>query len=107
MRARWHVLNLPAKIGLFLVGLSFFSCNVLKRVESDELLLTQYEIYADSVKASGTTLNSLVAQKPNAKVLGVPLKLHLYNLAKPNPDSSYQDWLLRKDGRYERLSALF
>jgi hypothetical protein len=39
-------------------------------------------------------------------VLGVPLKLHLYNLAKPNPDSAYQDWLFRKEGRYDRLAAL-
>jgi len=106
MKARWHVPNLPAKIGLFLVGLSFFSCNVLKRVESDELLLTNYEIYADSIKAQRETINSLVAQKPNAKVLGVPLKLHLYNLAKPNPDSAYQDWLYRKEGRYDRLAAM-
>ena len=106
MKARRHVLNLPAKIGLFFVGLSFFSCNVLKRVESDELLLTDYSIYADSVKVSDEDANSLVAQKPNAKVLGVPLRLHLYNLAKPNPDSSYQDWLYRKDGRYDRLVTI-
>ncbi|MEJ2162877.1 MAG: BamA/TamA family outer membrane protein [Robiginitalea sp.] len=106
MKVRWHVLNLPAKIGLFLVGLTFFSCNVLKRVESDELLLTGYDIYADSTAVGGETINSFVAQKPNRKVLGIPLKLHLYNLAKPNPDSSYQDWLYRKDGRYDRLAAL-
>jgi hypothetical protein len=106
MKARRHVVNLPAKIGLFCVGLSFFSCNVLKRVESDQLLLTDYSILADSVKISDDEVNSLVFQKPNVKVLGIPLRLHLYNLAKPNPDSSYQDWLYRKDGRYERLVKL-
>jgi hypothetical protein len=106
MKARRHVLNLPAKIGLFFVGLSFFSCNVLKRVESDQLLLTDYSIYADSTKVSDSDVNSLVSQKPNVKVLGVPLRLHLYNLAKVNPDSSYQDWLYRKDGRYDRLVKL-
>jgi len=106
MKARRHVYNLPAKIGLFFVGLSFFSCNVLKRVESDQLLLTDYNIYADSVKVSNDEINSLIAQKPNVKVLGIPLRLHLYNLAKPNPDSSYQDWLFRKEGRYDRLVKL-
>jgi outer membrane protein assembly factor BamA len=106
MKARWHVVKLPAKLGLFLVGLSFFSCNVLKRVEPDELLLTDFEVYADSAKITDSEVESLVAQKPNSKVLGVPLKLHVYNLAKPNPDSAYQDWLYRKDKRYDRLEAL-
>ena len=106
MKARWHVVKLPAKIGLILVGLSFFSCNSLKRVEPDELLLTDFEIYADSVKTSNSDVESLVSQKPNSKVLGIPLKLHVYNLAKPNPDSAYQDWLYRKEKRYDRLEAL-
>lgn len=106
MKARWHVVKLPAKIGLFLVGLSFFSCNVLKRVEPDELLLTDFEVYADSVKTTDSKIESLISQKPNSKILGVPLKLHLYNLAKPYPDSAYQDWLYRKDKRYDRLEAL-
>ncbi|MDM9632765.1 BamA/TamA family outer membrane protein [Robiginitalea aurantiaca] len=106
MRARWHVVKLPAKIGLFLVGLSFFSCNVLKRVEPDELLLTDFEVYADSVKTTNSDVQSLVSQKPNSRVLGIPLKLHLYNLAKPNPDSAYQDWLYRKENRYDRLEAI-
>lgn len=106
MRAHRHVVNLPAKIGLFLVGLSFFSCNVLKRVEEDQLLLTDFEVYADSLKVVNESINSLITQKPNKKVLGIPLRLHMYNLAKPNPDSSYQDWLYRKEGRYERLESL-
>jgi outer membrane protein assembly factor BamA len=106
MKARRHVLQLPAKIGLFLVGLSFFSCNVLKRVEPDQLLLTDFEVLADSVAVSDETLNSLILQKPNSKLLGIPLRLHLYNLAKPDPEAAYQDWLYRKEGRYERLEAL-
>ena len=106
MKARRHVVKLPAKIGLILIGLSFFSCNVLKRVEPDELLLTDFEIYADSVETSNSDVESLVSQQPNAKVLGFPLKLHMYNLAKPNPDSAYQDWLYRKEKRYDRLERL-
>ena len=106
MKSRRHVRNLAAKIGLFLVGLGFFSCNVLKRVEPDELLLTDYEILADSVRVTEEAANSLVAQKPNSRVLGLPLRLHMYNLAKPNPEAAYQDWLYRKEERYDRLSAL-
>ena len=75
-------------------------------MEPDELLLTDFEIYADSVKTSNSDVESLVSQQPNAKVLGFPLKLHMYNLAKPNPDSAYQDWLYRKEKRYDRLEGL-
>lgn len=106
MKSRRSVLNLSAKIGLFLLGLSFFSCNVLKRVEENELLLTDFKILADSTEVSDDIIESLVSQKPNSRVLGVPLRLHLYNLAKPNPEASYQDWLYRKEGRYDRLEAL-
>lgn len=46
-------------------------------------------------------------QKPNNTFLfGYPLKLQMYNLAKVNPDSSYQAWLLKKPHRYDRLSSL-
>ena len=106
MKACRQVRNLPAKIGLLLVGLGFFSCNTLKRVEPDQVLLTDYEILADSIRVTDEDVNSFVAQEPNSKVLGIPLKLHMYNLAKPNPDSLYQDWLYRKEERYDRLAAL-
>ncbi|HKL89748.1 MAG TPA: hypothetical protein VJ880_01065, partial [Allomuricauda sp.] len=48
----------------------------------------------------------LIRQKPNSSILGYPLKLNLYNLAKENPDSSFQDWLHRKEKREKRLNNL-
>src|SRR5690606_26132734 len=38
---------------------------------------------------------SQLYQKPNSNILGYRLRLHLYNMAKVNPDSSYQAWLDR------------
>ncbi|MDC6354613.1 MULTISPECIES: BamA/TamA family outer membrane protein [unclassified Robiginitalea] len=98
--------NLPAKIGLILLCLVICSCNALKRVEEDEQLLTEYSIHADGEKITDPLVNSLVLQKPNSRLLGIPLRLHLYNLAKKDADSSYQAWLNRKDGRRERLESL-
>jgi len=95
-----------AKIGLLLLVSAITSCNALKRVGEDELLLTKNNIYADGEKVINEDIQSLIVQKPNSTLLGYPLRLNLYNLAKVNPDSSYQAWLQKKDKREERLTRL-
>ncbi|NJB70780.1 hypothetical protein GGR42_001242 [Saonia flava] len=93
-----------AKIGLLLLCAIIASCNTLKRVGEDELLLTKNTIYADGEKVTNDDIKSLIVQKPNSTLLGYPLRLNLYNLAKQNPDSSYQDWLHKKEKREQRLT---
>ena len=36
--------------------------------------------------------------------LAIDLRLNLFNLAKPNPDSSYQAKFTKNPGKYERMS---
>ncbi len=79
------------------------SCNALKRVENDELLIAKNTIIVDSTKIVDEAIESLIIQKPNSDLLGYNLRLNLYNLAKVNPDSSYNDWLHRKPKRKEKL----
>nr|WP_299389526.1 BamA/TamA family outer membrane protein [Allomuricauda sp.] len=93
-----------AKIGLLLLMLIITGCNTLKKVDDHELLLTKNSIFADEEKITDEDVRSLVAQKPNSSVLGYPLRLNLYNLAKENPDSSFTDWLNRKEKREQRLN---
>lgn len=95
-----------AKIGLLLLMLVSMGCNTLKKVGEDQLLLTKYSFYIDSTKTNSSELKGLVSQKPNSSVLGYPLRLNLYNMAKENPDSSFQDWLHRKENREKRLNAI-
>ncbi|RIV38283.1 outer membrane protein assembly factor [Flagellimonas lutimaris] len=95
-----------AKIGLLLLLLSISGCNTLKKVGEDELLLTKNNILVDDQKVNSSEIKGLIAQKPNSSVLGYPLKLNLYNLAKENPDSSFQDWLHRKEKREKHLNNL-
>jgi len=92
-----------AKIGLFLFIAAFTSCNTLKRVEDDELLLTKNNIFVNSEKIKSEDIQSLVLQETNSTLLGYPLRLNLYNLAKKDPDSSFQAWLHRKENREKRL----
>jgi outer membrane protein assembly factor BamA len=95
-----------AKIGLFLIAATITSCNTLKRVDEGELLLVKNTILADGEKVSDSDIESLIVQEPNSTLLGYPLRLNLYNLAKENPDSMYLAWLYRKEKREERLIKL-
>lgn len=85
---------------------SMAGCNTLKKVGDDELLLTKNSIYIDDEKVTESEIKGLIDQKPNSSVLGYPLRLNLYNMAKENPDSSFQDWLHRKEKREKRLNNL-
>ena len=60
------------------------SCNSVKRVKAGEHLLVESTIVVDGEKDNSEVLNSLLLQKPNGKF---PLKLYVYNLARPNMDS--------------------
>lgn len=106
MRVLLGLMHNWAKIGLLLLMLTMAGCNTLKKVEDDELLLTKNSIYADDEKISDSDIKSLISQKPNSSLLGYPLRLNLYNLAKENPDSSFQNWLHRKEKREKRLNRL-
>ena len=93
-----------ANLGLLLVAIALFSCNAVKKVGEDEYLLTENEILIDSVKTKDPIIKNLISQKPNSNILGYPLRLNLYNLAKDNPDSLYHAWLNKKPKRKERLT---
>ena len=73
---------------LIIIGL-FSSCNVIKRVDKDQYLLTQNTVLVNGKKTKTETIDNLIYQKPNAKLplIGMPLRVHIYNLARPNIDS--------------------
>lgn len=106
MRIVFRFKNPSAKISLLFFAITLASCNTLKRIDENELLLTNNNIYADEEKMNDEDIQSLIIQKPNSSLLGYPLRLNLYNLAKQNPDSSFQNWLYRKEKRKERLVKL-
>ena len=107
MRMEFRSKDNMAKISLLsLLAIVLVSCNSLKKVEDDEYLVVKNTIYADSIKINNEELESLIYQKPNSTVLGYPLRLNLYNLAKENPDSSFNAWLYKKEHRKERLTKI-
>ncbi|WP_242155416.1 BamA/TamA family outer membrane protein [Aestuariivivens sediminis] len=66
------------------------SCDAVKRVPQNEYLLTHNTVIINDKKDNSETISNLIYQKPNRAILGLPLRLHLYNLARPNIDSIIQ-----------------
>ncbi|MGY5351746.1 translocation and assembly module lipoprotein TamL [Wenyingzhuangia sp. IMCC45533] len=73
---------------------SFTSCNTTKYVKENEQLLEQNIINIDGEKNSDQELNSYIIQRPNTKLLGIPLGLMLYNIGDENYDSIHQRKLI-------------
>ena len=97
------------KVTLFLlISLFFYGCNAVKRVDKDRHLLTQNEVVVDGELIKDNKVYSLISQRPNNKIpiLGLPLGLHFYNIAYPDPEDSFNAWLNRKPKREDRLIKL-
>ena len=94
-----------AKISIFIIIISAItSCNVVKRVGQNQHLLTQNSVFVNDDKNSTEEINNLIYQRPNSKLLGFPLRLHIYNLARINRDSLFEVWLDKNPKRRARLT---
>ena len=94
--------------GLSIIILILNGCNSVKRVQKNELLLTKKSFFVNGKIDRSENLSKLSFQKTNSKIFGVPLKLHIYNLARGNKDSIFDNWLnkstIRKKNYVKLLS---
>ena len=81
----------------------FTSCNVVKRVGPTDYLLTESSFYVNGQKRKTEELSKLSFQKKNTQLLGIPVQLHIYNLARPKKDSLFDLWLNQKPKREKKL----
>lgn len=75
---------------LLIVFSQITSCDAVKRVPDNEYLLTDNDVFINGKKDNTESINNLLFQRPNRKILGIPLRLYIYNLARPNIDSIIQ-----------------
>ena len=95
------------KIVLFiLIGLIFAACNVTKRVPKGKKLLVKTEIAIDTKISKSEDIVAQLYQKPNTSILGLKIRLTLFNWAKPKSDSTYAIWLKKKPNREAHLNTL-
>ena len=99
--------RLLAKILLFFLTLVLIiSCNAVKRLGPDQSLLVKNEIFSDGEKVKDPKIYSRLYQEPNTRILGFPLRLHFYNLARPNIDSILTVKFLENEKKRRKLTAL-
>lgn len=95
-----------SKILLIIVIIGFFnSCNPVKRVASNEHLLTSTTITVNDKTVKKEAITNLLYQRPNRTIpfLKTPLRLYIYNTARPNIDSILNTRLDKNPKRRARL----
>ncbi len=99
--------RLLAKILLFFITIVLIiSCNAVKRLDADENLLVENQIFRNGEEVKDQRVYSQLYQKPNTKFLGIPLQLHFYNLARPNIDSILAEKYLENENKQRHLVNL-
>ncbi len=101
--------QVPAKIGLiFILLLLLAGCNAVKRVPDGKLLLTENEIIVNDEPEDSYSINNIPYQQPNTRLplLGSPIRLYIYNWARPNIDSIMQARFIENENRRKFYTAL-
>ena len=97
--------KISTKITAFiLIATIIVACNTVKRVPENKQLLTKNKIEVNGKVIKNENLLNQLYQKPNSKILGYNLRLNLFNLANPNPDSTYQAKFTNNIEKYRRKS---
>lgn len=63
----------------FVVAFAVYSCSSTKRVPENRHLLKKNKIKVEGDKISNSELEDVLKQKPNLRVVGIPIRLKFYN----------------------------
>jgi len=67
-------------------------------------LLENNSIRINGEIKKNSPIELLIQPSPNKKFFGIPIGLSIYNIAKDNPDSLFENWLYKKPKRINRLN---
>ena len=90
-----------------MLSLCFYKCSSTKNIAPSQSVLVREVFLKNGTPLKRDLAKQLSVSPPNAQVFGIPVKLHIYNLAKENPDSLFNDWLNKKPKRFERLTKIY
>ena len=82
------------------------SCSATKQLNQEEKLISKqtYELNGKKIKQDPITILSKTGV--NKKILGIPIKLMIYNLSNSNAEEDFEKWLNKKENRRLRLEKL-
>ena len=96
------------KITTLAVGVYLLTaCDAVKRVKNNDFLLLENKFIVNGKNNNSEKISRLSFQKVNSKILGIPVKLHIYNLARPKRDSIFSAWLSQRPKRQKRYTRTF
>ena len=90
-----------------LLFLIIVSCNSVKRLTEKQQLLSSSTIIVDSTKNKNIELNDYVIQKPNSKIIGLPVSLYFHNLGNPKGPKTPSEWGKLNPKKYNFYKSLF
>ena len=90
-----------------MLSLCFYKCSSTKNIATSQSVLVREVFLKNGTPLKRDLAKQLSISPPNTKVFGIPVKLHIYNLAKENPDSLFNDWMNKKPKRFERLTKIY
>ena len=98
---------IPSKLAIiFIMFIIISGCVGAKKIAGDSYLLEKNTIFKNNQELPNDPIKFLLVDKPNKKILGIPVKRNIYSLAGSNSDSLFNEWLGRKENRKKRLNNL-
>ena len=88
------------------IFISLTGCNITKRVPEESHLLRKNTILENGELTKNKDVKEYLRQEPNARTLGIPLSLLIYNLANENSEKNYHKWLKKHPKMNNFLDAL-
>ena len=96
-----------AKIMILVLGFGFFlGCSSTRQLQENEVLAVKENFLLNGQPKPQDPVLVLSQTPINSKILGIPYKLHLYNLAKKNPETDFDQWLKKNPKREARLNRI-
>tara|TARA_B100000963_G_scaffold86316_2_gene73960 strand:- start:922 stop:3474 length:2553 start_codon:yes stop_codon:yes gene_type:complete len=91
---------------LFLLLIFFEACKTINEIAGENYLLEKNIILKNNEELINDPIRFLSLDKPNKRILGIPFKLYLHEMASEKPDSIFEEWLRRKSKRKKLLSKI-
>ena len=82
-------------------------CRVSKTLDKDVLLLDQNQFFYNGSRTYADSIQALVSQQPNKRILGIPLRLLIYQSANENTAQEFGNWLQKKPKRNQRMQSIW
>ena len=98
--------SLSKLIILFLLLIFFEACKTINEIAGENYLLEKNIILKNNEELINDPIRFLSLDKPNKRILGIPFKLYLHEMASEKPDSIFEEWLRRKSKRKKLLNKI-